>query len=205
MARRAKQTDLLGLEAFALLQHGYFHRRDAHTFGLSDALLSYHTRTGRFERCLPAVYRLRIAPLDVDDNFVQAWVWTGYRGALSHESALEIYELSDVAPSWLHVTLPPGSERTAIPPTYRLYVAPLPPDEVQDYATIRLTAPGRSIVDAAIAGTEPRQIIMAVWQALDRHITTPEELRRLAERGSDTSHRRYVQRIIDETIADHAA
>jgi len=84
-------------------------------------------------------------------------------------------------------------------------LAPLPPDEVQDYATIRLTAPGRSIVDAAIAGTEPRQIIMAVWQALDRHITTPEELRRLAERGSDTSHRRYVQRIIDETIADHAA
>ena len=91
------------------------------------------------------------------------------------------------------------------PPTYRLHVAPLPSNEVQDYASIRLTAPGRSIVDAAIAGTEPRQIIMAVWQALERRITTPEELRALASRGPDTSHRGYVQRIIDETIADHAA
>jgi predicted transcriptional regulator of viral defense system len=205
MVHQAKQTDLSGLEAFALLQHGYFHRRDAHAYGLSDALLSYHTRTGRFERYLPAVYRLRIAPLDVDDNFVQAWVWTGYRGALSHETALYIYELSDVCPSWLHITLPQHSERITIPPTYRLYVAPLPSDEVQDFARVRLTTPGRSIVDAAVAGTEPRQIIMAVWQALERRITTPEELQRLAERGPDTSHRRYVQRIIDETITDHAA
>jgi predicted transcriptional regulator of viral defense system len=205
MARQPKQTDLPGLEAFALLQHGYFHRRDAHAYGLSDALLSYHVRTGRFERSLAAVYRLRSAPLDVDDNFVQAWVWTGYRGALSHESALYIYGLSDVCPSWLHITLPRGIDRAAVPPTYRLHVAPLPPNEVQDNAGIRLTTPGRSIVDAAMAGTEPRQIIMAVWQALGRRLTTPEELQLLAERGPDTSHRRYVQRIIDETIADYAA
>ena len=205
MVRRAKQTDLPGLEALALLQHGYFHRRDAHAYGLSDALLSYHIRTGRFERSLTAVYRLRIAPLEVDDNFVQAWVWTGYRGAISHESALEVYELSDVAPSWLHVTLPSRSERTAIPSTYCLHVAPLPPNEVQNYTGIRLTTPGRSIVDAAIAGTEPRQIIMAVWQALGRRLTTPEELQLLAERGPDTPHRRYVRRIIAETVVDYAA
>lgn len=205
MARRPKRTDMAGLEAFALLQHGYFHRRDAHAFGLSDALLSYHTRTGRFERSLPAVYRLSIAPLDVDDNFVRAWVWTGYRGVLSHETALEIHELSDVAPAQLHLTLPPGSERTAVPPNYRLYTAPLPSNEVQWHGSIQITTPARSIVDAARAGTDPRQIIAAVWQAMERHLATPGALRALAARGEMTPHYRYVQRIIDEALFDYAA
>lgn len=205
MARRPKRTDMAGLEAFALLQHGYFHRTDAHAFGLSDALLSYHTRTGRFERTLPAVYRLSIAPLDVDDNFVQAWVWTGYRGALSHETALYIYELSDVCPSWLFVTLPSGPMPITVPPTYRVFIAPLPPDEVQFDAGRRVTAPARSIVDAAREGTDPRQVIAAVWQALVRRLATPDELRALAARGDMTPHYRYVQRIIDETLYDYAA
>lgn len=205
MAPRPKQTDLMGLEAFALLQHGYFHRRDAHAYGLSDAMLSYHTKTGRFERRLPAVYRLHIAPLDVDDNYVEAWVWTGYRGALSHETALEIYELSDVAPSWLHLTLPPSSKPASIPPTYRVHMAPLPPEEVRDYASIRLTTPARSIVDAAVAGTEPNQIIAAVWQAVDRHLATAAALQELAARDQQTVHQRYVRRLIEEALADYHA
>jgi predicted transcriptional regulator of viral defense system len=205
MARQPKQTDMARLEAFALLQNGFFHRSDAHAFGISDALLSYHTRTGRFDRTLPAVYRLSIAPLEVNDNFVQAWVWTGYRGALSHETALEIHELSDVAPSRLYVTLPPGLEPKTIPPNYQVYVAPLPRDEVQCHSTIQITTPARSIVDAARQGTDPHQIIAAVWQALERRLATPQILRFLAGRGAMTPHHRYVQRIIDEALIDYAA
>lgn len=205
MTRRSKQTDRPGLEAFALLQNGYFHRRDAHAYGLSDALLSYHTRTGRFERTLPAVYRLSIAPLDVGDNFVQAWVWSAYRGALSHETALYMYELSDVCPSRLFLTLPSGPIPTAVPQTYRVSVASLPADEVQCYMGMQVTVPARSIVDAARAGTDPHQVIAAVAQAVERRLATPEVLRALAARGEMTTHYRYVQRIIDEALIDYAA
>jgi hypothetical protein len=63
-----KGTDLSGLEAFALAQGGYFDRRDAIRHGLSDAHLRYHTRTGRFERVLPGVYRLASAPPHPSDE-----------------------------------------------------------------------------------------------------------------------------------------
>lgn len=205
MARQPKQTDMAGLEAFALLQNGFFHRSDAHAFGLSDALLSYHTKTGRFERTLPAVYRLSIAPLEVNDDYVLAWVWTGRTGAISHESALCLYDLSDVSPSVLHLTVPRPMVRTAGRSYYRLHIAPLPPDETQHYAGVSVTMPARAIVEAAMDGTEPRQVIAAVWQALDRQLATSQELRALAALGPDTPHCHYVQRLIDEALIDHAA
>src|SRR5579875_1378804 len=98
MSNSARRTDLSGLEAFALGQGGYFDRRDAHRYGITDSLLRYHTRTGRFERVFPGVYRLRVAPISPYDEYLLAWIWTNYRGAISHESALALYDLGDVMP-----------------------------------------------------------------------------------------------------------
>ena len=53
MPTSTRRTDLAGLEAFALGQGGYLDRQDAHDYGITDSLLGYHTRTGRFERVLP--------------------------------------------------------------------------------------------------------------------------------------------------------
>ena len=61
--------------------------------GLSDALISYHTKTGRFERVLLGVYRLTSAPISPVDEYFLAWLWTNRRGAISHESALALYGL----------------------------------------------------------------------------------------------------------------
>ena len=37
---------------------------------------------------------------------MEAVLWTGRRGALSHETALDLFELSDVNPSAIHLTVP---------------------------------------------------------------------------------------------------
>ena len=70
--RPAKRADLGGLEALALGQGGYSDRRDALSYGITDSLLRYHTRTSRFERILPGVYRLRIAPIGPCDEYLLA-------------------------------------------------------------------------------------------------------------------------------------
>src|SRR5688500_15553732 len=101
-----KATDLAGLEAHALGQGGYFDRADARSHGLSDRLLTYHVSTGRFERVFPGVYRLRTAPYAPNDEYLQAWVWSNYRGAISHESALALFGLSDVLPGDVHLAVP---------------------------------------------------------------------------------------------------
>src|SRR4051794_32261598 len=107
------KPDRLGLEALALEHGGYFDRGDAHHFGFSDSLLRHHVQAGRFERVLPGVYRLHIAPPDVDEQCLLAWVWTNYRGAISHESALALYGLGDLSPIRVHVTVPRPFHRTS--------------------------------------------------------------------------------------------
>lgn len=124
IANRIQRTDLSGLEALALGQGGYFDRRDAHGYGITDSLLRYHTRTGRFERILPGVYRLRVAPISPYDEYLLAWVWTNNRGAISHESALALYDLADILPARVHVTAPRPFHRTSAP--FHVHLAPLP-------------------------------------------------------------------------------
>lgn len=201
MATLTKQTDLAGLEARALEQGGYFDRRDAHGHGIADSLLRYHTRRGRFERVLPGVYRLRVAPISPYDEYLLAWVWTNYRGAISHESALALYELCDVLPTRVHVTVPRPFHRTSAP--FQVHLAPLPDDEVQVYNGVRVTTPARAIVDSAATGTDPTQVHKAVREALDRGLVDPDELRSAAARHPN-QYRRDVRRLIEGALA-HAA
>lgn len=202
MASSTKQTDLSGLEALALGQGGYFDRHDAHSYGITDSLLRYHTRTGRFERVLPGVYRLRVAPISPYDEYLLAWVWTNYRGAISHESALALYDLADILATRVHVTVPRPFHRTSAP--FQVHLAPLPEDEVQTYNGVRVTTPARSIGDAAATGTDPTQIHKAVREALDRGLVDPGTLRAVAARQSN-QYRRDVRRLIEEALSSVTA
>ncbi len=197
MGYSAKRADLSGLERFALGQSGYFDRGDAHGYGIYDNLLGYHTRTGRFERVFPGVYRLSVAPIGLYDEYILAWVWTNYRGAISHESALALYALADVLPTRVQVTVPRPFHRTSAP--YEVHLAPLPADEVQMYNGVRVTTPARAIVDAAASGTDPDQIHKAVAEALARGILRPDTLLAAINRGPN-QHVQDVRRLIEEAL-----
>lgn len=108
-------TNLSNLEEHALQQGGYFDRAGAHSYGISDRALTYHVRTRRFERIFPGVYRLRTAPYAPGDHYLQAWVWSNYRGAISHKSALTLFHLSDVLPGQVHLTVPLDFRRRSAP------------------------------------------------------------------------------------------
>ncbi|HLZ70259.1 MAG TPA: type IV toxin-antitoxin system AbiEi family antitoxin domain-containing protein [Dehalococcoidia bacterium] len=196
-------TDLRGLEAKALLQGGYFDRADALAYGVNDRLLAYHTAAGRFAREFPGVYRLRHAPISLFDDYWRAWVWSNYRGAISHESALLLYDLSDVLPSKVHLTVPLQFNRRA-PASYVMHRARLHPDEITIREGISVTAPARTIVDAAAYGTDPEQIQLAVRQALDRALTSEAALRFAAGRAG-YRHSRNVRRLLEGAMRPETA
>lgn len=202
MTRSTRQTDLPGLEALALGQGGYFDRRGAQSYGITDSLLRYHTRTGRFERVLTGVYRLRLAPISPYDEYLLAWVWTNYRGAISHESALALYDLADILPTRVHVTVPRPFHRTSAP--FQVHLAPLPEAEVQTYNSVCVTTPARAIADAAATGTDPTQIHKAIREALHRGLVDPSSLRTAAIRRSN-QHRRDIRRLIEEALSGATA
>jgi predicted transcriptional regulator of viral defense system len=199
MVSAPTRHDLEGLWAFALGQGGYFDRRDALSFGVSDHTLQHHAAAGRVERVFPGVYRLRIAPISPVDDYLQAWVWTNYRGAISHESALALYDLADMLPTKVHVTVPRPFHRTSAP--FQVHLGPLPEHEVQQYSGVRVTAPARSIVDAAAWGGDPTQIVKAVHEAMARGITTAAALRSASTRRPN-QYRHNVHQLIEQALTD---
>ena len=108
----------------------------------------------------------------------------GGRAVVSHESALELHGLADVVPDAVHLTVP-REDRGMRPPAgvvLHTTTVPLGPGEVVVRDGMRVTAPARSILDAAGAGVAPEQIELAVRQALVEGLVTGDDLVAQAER-----------------------
>ena len=173
-------------------QHGYFTNAQAYECGFSRFLLARGTDTGRFLRIRRGLYRLRAYPSFHREEVVAAWLALGKDVAVvSHESALDLLELSDVTPNSIHLTVPrskrhlPAMQGVTIHTTTR----PFGPLDIVERDGIRVTSAGRTIVDAAAWGTAPEQIEMAIAQAISMDLVTHDQLTSLASaRGSRVKH-----------------
>jgi len=161
----------------AASQRGYFTAGQARDCGFGWDLLAYHAKTGRFQRIQRGLYRLRDYPSSMHEEVVAAWLAVGKDIAVvSHESALELLELSDVIPSAIHLTVPRDKRYLRQPPNTVIHTTTnaMSRRDTVVREGIRLTNPERSIVDAAETGTGGEQIVMAVTQALDQGMTSKE-------------------------------
>ncbi len=186
------------LYGVAASQAGYFTAGEARRAGYSWALLSHHARTGLIRRVSRGVYRLRDYPSSPHEELVAVQTSLGPSAVISHESALDVLELSDVIPDTIHVTVP--RSRRSLPSsrdvTVHTVTRALAPDEVVLRGPMRVTSPARTIADVGTAGLAPDQVHDAVRDALSRGIATPASLRRAAD---DRSHR--VRDVIERAIA----
>lgn len=110
---------------------------------------------------------------------MSAWLAVGKDVAIvSHESALDLLDLSDVIPNSTHLTVPRSKRHLPDLPgvTIHTSVRPIAREDITFRDGLRLTSVARTIADCATAGTGPEQIVMAVGEALERGITTPQRL-----------------------------
>lgn len=166
-------------------QAGYFTTGQAESAGIDRTTLRYHARPGgRFERVRRGLYRLRHFPFSPHEHVVAAWLPLKATGAVvSHESALELYGLSDIIPSAVHVSIP-RAKRGVRPRTgVRVHTleGQLETEDLRTIDSVPLTSPERTIVDSLVDGSPPEQIELAIRQAIDRGLTTPRRLRKAAE------------------------
>ncbi len=186
------------LFAVASEQHGYFTARQARSCGFGFELLSYHTRQGRFSRTYRGVYRLRDYPSSAWEEVVAAWLAVGKEKAVvSHESALDLLDLSDIIPNAVHLTVPRSTRHLPDLRSVQIHTTsrPLTPQDLTYREGIRLTSVARTIADAAEAGSGPEQIELAIDQALQRGLTTRKRLEMAASVRS-----RRVQDLVQRAI-----
>ena len=195
------RPDSEALFSTASEQAGYFTAAQARKAGYSWPLMSYHAKQGRFVRVARGLYRLRDYPSSPREELIAAWLRLAPDAAVSHESALEILDLSDVIPSSIHVTVPRARRKLSRMPGVSIHTT-IRPLEVTDVVTrdgIRLTAPARTIVDVAEAGTAPEQVVFATRQAMERGLTTAARVRAAAR-----SRSRRVRDLIETALAETA-
>lgn len=179
-------------------QAGYFTARQARGCGFSWALLSHHVRGGRFRRVRRGLYRFNEYPESPREQVLAAWLAVGKdQSVVSHESALDILGLSDVIPGQIHLTVPRSRRNLPDIPGVRIHTSGRAPSaaDIVERDGMRVTSAARTIVDAAESGTAPEQVEMAVHQAVDRGLATPQSLRKEARGRS-----RRVQALIDHAL-----
>ena len=110
-------------------------------------------------------------------------------GGYSHQTALSLYELSDLNPAKLHMTVPtqPLRRSSDIPGIVVLHYRDLLKSEIQAGPGYKYTRPRRTILDLIEVGTLKCTFIrQALRQAVDRGLITRQQLRntQLGESGT---------------------
>jgi len=168
---KTRRPDRLALFQRATDRQGVFTLEDARQAGYSQPLVHHFVGTGRFQRIGPGVYRIAEYPHSENDRFAELSALLGPEAILSHESALALYPVSDVAPSEYHFTVP-RSKRFARPPADDVVIHTvshlLDPRDVVNRHGFKATSLARSIVDSARTGTAPEQIQAAIRTGLAR-------------------------------------
>lgn len=131
-------------------RYGFVTPSDARDLGVNPMNLVRLAERGQIERRGTGLYRFPLVPANQLDGYMEATLWPQRaRGVISHETALELYGLSDVHPAKIHVTVPSHHRvRRPIPPSYRLHQENLRPDELSVYEGIPIVTPEHAIRQA---------------------------------------------------------
>ena len=194
-ASKAQRSRRRALAQLAADRNGIFTASDARELGVTSSALAYYSRTGSIERVGHGVYRIADFPSSRDEPLIAAAAALGKDAVVSHESALKLYGVSDVAPSRLHFTVPRARRYLTVPAEdVELHTTTLPfaPGDVVQHEGFRATSLARSIVDSARTHTGPEQVVMAVREGLRSGLVT----RRALERSMRTAPLR-VRRLIE--------
>jgi predicted transcriptional regulator of viral defense system len=168
-------------------QGGYFTTWQAHQAGFSDERLSYYAKSGLFSRARWGIYRLKRFPMSPFEDLIIAWLRTGPDSTISHENALALYDLTDVIPSEVHVTVPRTASRRRN--GIRLHTSHITPAEITTRDGLPVTTVTRTIADVARSGLAEEHVQQAIREALDRGLTSSKTLRNAAERYGGRTRR----------------
>ena len=169
---------------FAEQQQGFFTTKQAKAAGFAENTHPYHVQVGNWIREHRGIYRLALFPATDRPDLVLWAMWSRNRneevqGVYSHHTVLSLYDLSDLNPAKLQMTVPTDFRRNSdIPSILVLHYADLPESDIQTAQGFRFTRPLLTILDLIEAGTVERNFIQqALKQAVDRGLITRQQIR----------------------------
>ncbi|MCI0538043.1 MAG: hypothetical protein L0Z50_22735 [Verrucomicrobiales bacterium] len=154
----AKKTNpFAALMAIVQDQQGYFTTKQAIEAGYADNTHPYHVKAGNWERVWRGIYRMAHLPAPEDGEMMVWLLWSRGRdekplAAMSHETALSLFEVGDFNPAKIHMTVPLTFRRNSrAPKSVVLHRANIAPGEITQLRGLAVCRPLRALCDVAIS------------------------------------------------------
>lgn len=179
-------------------QQGYFTTKQALECGYYDSHFQRYLNTGEWTKVRRGMYRLSRYPIAERPDLVEWSLWSSNRkgevqGVWSHETALDLYEICDIMPAKLHMTVPTRFRRsTPIPSVLKLYFADLKDRDWVEQQGYRVTTPIKTLLDLS----HTRQVsddllIQAIHEGKKRGLITKHQIDALPETKSGILLRKF--------------
>jgi len=184
-------------------QHGFFTTKQAKAAGFAENTHPYHVQAGNWIREHRGIYRLASFPRGDRPDLMLWSLWSRNRGeagqgVYSHQTALSLYDLSDVMPAKLHMTVPKNFRRNSeIPRVLVLHFADLPQSNIGAVHGVRVTKPMRTILDLLEHGEVPlASLRQALREGLRRGLIRRSEIADARKRFTgDKQLRTFFQKV----------
>jgi predicted transcriptional regulator of viral defense system len=161
-------------------QYGYVTTNDAAAIGGHYQVLVDMERHGHLERLSRGLYRFRSFPTSARDELMAATLWPNRLGVVSHDSALDLWDMCDVNPAKIHVTVPKTARvRRQAPTAYSVHVRNLDQGDVTNVDGIPVVTPLRAILDGIERHLDDRLIRQAIDSAERRGLLVENGLSRI--------------------------
>ena len=180
-------------------QQGFFTTKQAIAAGYADNTHPFHVKSGNWIRDYRGIYHLPKYSLGEHPDMMLWYLWSRNRnekpqGVYSHQTALNFYDISDINPSKLHMTVPPQFRRnSSIPKILILHRGIIHKDDLRQAQGFCVTQPLKTIVD--LMGERSAQMDhmrQAVRQAFSRGLITQRQVEN-ASRISDNIKKEIMQ------------
>ncbi|HEX5308057.1 MAG TPA: type IV toxin-antitoxin system AbiEi family antitoxin domain-containing protein [Solirubrobacteraceae bacterium] len=162
-------------------QFGLVTLADARTVGYAPEYMSRLVARGQLQRVSSGVYRVPFLAGGELAPYMAAALWPQRaRGVLSHETALDLWDVSDVNPDKIHVTVPAAHRpQRAVPAAYAIHREDLAPDDVTAIEGVPVVRLATAIRQCASEHLGADLLDQALRHGRARGLLSAEQARRL--------------------------
>jgi len=163
--------------------------------GFAEHTHPYHVHARNWVRERRGIYRLASFPRGERPDLMLWSLWARNRGeaaqgVYSHQTALNLHDLSDAMPAKLHMTVPRTFRRNSeIPCVLVLHFTDLPQIDIGVAYGVRVTRPMRTILDVLAGGEMPLATLrQALLEGLRRGVIRRSEITEARKHHADRTH-----------------
>lgn len=164
-----------GLFELAETQQGYFTAADAKKLGYNYPHQYFHVKQGNWIRVDHGIYRLKKFPAANNEDLMRWWLWSRKKGVLSHETAAALYDLGDLLPAKIHLSVP-ADFRKKPAKNIVLHKTKLGESEIEKRDGLPVTIALRTILDLARSHLDDERLSAVTRDAIQKGLLSRHDL-----------------------------